>query len=56
MRRLLLVLGVCSAAVLAHAAPAPKERRFYDADHSMATAPVAADRDAWLVKELGLLR
>jgi len=36
------------------AAPAPKERRFYDADHSMATAPVAADRDAWLVKELGL--
>jgi len=36
------------------AAPAPKERRFYDADHGMAVPQVAADRDAWLLKELGL--
>jgi dienelactone hydrolase len=39
--------------VLAAAAD-PKERRFYDADHSMSTPQVAADRDAWLLKELGL--
>ena len=36
------------------AASAPKERRFYDADHSMAVAPAVSDRDAWLLKELGL--
>lgn len=36
------------------AAASPKERRFYDADHSMAVPPAAADRDAWLLKELGL--
>lgn len=41
-------------AVLLAAAAAPKERRFYEADHSMAVPPAAADRDAWLLKELGL--
>jgi cephalosporin-C deacetylase-like acetyl esterase len=34
------------------AAAAPKERRFYEADHAMGTPQVAADRQAWLVKEL----
>lgn len=36
------------------AAAAPKERRFYDADHAIAVPQAAADRDAWLLKELGL--
>jgi pimeloyl-ACP methyl ester carboxylesterase len=40
--------------VVLAAAANPKERRFYDADHSMNTPQVAADRDAWLLKELGL--
>ena len=31
-----------------------KERKFYDAEHSMATPQVAQDREAWLVAELGL--
>lgn len=39
-------------AVLLAAAGEPKERRFYEADHSMQTAQIAEDRDAWLVKEL----
>jgi dienelactone hydrolase len=36
------------------AAAAPKERRLYDADHSMAVAQAVSDRDAWLLKALGL--
>jgi len=36
------------------AASAPKERRLYDADHSMAVPQAVSDRDAWLLKELGL--
>jgi dienelactone hydrolase len=40
--------------VVLGAAVAPKEKRFYDADHSMSTAQIAADRDAWLLKELGI--
>jgi hypothetical protein len=40
--------------VVLGAAAAPKERRFYDADHGMAVPQAAADRDAWLLKELGL--
>jgi len=45
---------VCRAdtLVLMNAAADPKERKFYDADHAMHVAPVAEDRDAWLVKEL----
>jgi dienelactone hydrolase len=31
-----------------------KERKFYDADHSMSPPQVAQDRDAWLATELGL--
>jgi dienelactone hydrolase len=42
------------SAVLMGAAADPKERRFYDADHAMAVAPAVSDRDAWLLKELGL--
>jgi dienelactone hydrolase len=38
--------------VLLAAANDPKERKFYDADHAMKPAQVAADRDAWLLKEL----
>ena len=38
--------------VVMGAAAAPKERRFYDADHGMAPPEIAADRDAWLLKEL----
>jgi dienelactone hydrolase len=47
---------VCRAdtAVLMGATADPKERRFYDTDHAMALAKVAEDRQAWLVKELGL--
>jgi hypothetical protein len=40
--------------VVMGAAAAPKERRFYDADHGMAVPQAMADRDAWLLKELGL--
>jgi cephalosporin-C deacetylase-like acetyl esterase len=40
--------------VVMAAASAPKERRFYDADHGMAIPEAVADRDAWLLKELGL--
>ena len=36
------------------ATSAPKERRFYDADHAMAVPEAVTDRDAWLLKELGL--
>jgi cephalosporin-C deacetylase-like acetyl esterase len=38
--------------VLLSAARDPKERRFYDADHSMNKPEIARDRDAWLLKEL----
>jgi cephalosporin-C deacetylase-like acetyl esterase len=38
--------------VLLGAAAEPKTRIFYDADHSMAAPQAAADRDAWLLKEL----
>jgi dienelactone hydrolase len=31
-----------------------KERKFYDAEHSMSPPQVAQDRDAWLATELGL--
>ena len=41
-------------AVVLGAAAAPKERRFYDADHAMAVPQAMGDRDAWLLKELGL--
>ena len=40
--------------VVMGATSAPKERRFYDADHAMAMPQAVADRDAWLLKELGL--
>ncbi|HYU40913.1 MAG TPA: hypothetical protein VEQ84_02065 [Vicinamibacteria bacterium] len=40
--------------VVMGATSAPKERRFYDADHGMAVPQAVADRDAWLLKELGL--
>jgi dienelactone hydrolase len=40
--------------VVMGAAAAPKERRFYEADHGMAVPQAVADRDAWLLKELGL--
>ena len=40
--------------VVLAAAAGPKERRFYDADHSMGVPQAAADRDAWLLRELGL--
>jgi hypothetical protein len=40
--------------VLLGAAHAPKERRFYDAEHSMEPAKVAEDRAAWLLEKLGL--
>jgi pimeloyl-ACP methyl ester carboxylesterase len=33
-----------------------KERRFYETDHAMKLPEIAADRDAWLVKELALPR
>jgi dienelactone hydrolase len=39
--------------VLLAAANAPKERKFYPADHSMSVPKAAEDRAAWLVKELG---
>jgi dienelactone hydrolase len=40
--------------VVTAAAASPKERRLYDADHSMSVPQATADRDAWLLKELGL--
>src|SRR5262245_59950733 len=47
---------VCRAdtAVLMGATADPKERRFYEADHAMTVPKAAEDRQAWLVKELGL--
>jgi dienelactone hydrolase len=41
-----------STGVLLNAANAPKERRFYDADHAMNKPEIAQDRDVWLLKEL----
>lgn len=41
-----------STGVLLNAANAPKERKFYDADHAMNKPEIAQDRDAWLLKEL----
>jgi dienelactone hydrolase len=41
-----------STGVLFNAANAPKERKFYDADHAMNKPEITADRDAWLLKEL----
>jgi dienelactone hydrolase len=43
-----------STGVLLGAAQPPKERRFYEADHSMQHPKIAEERDAWLLKELGL--
>ena len=40
--------------VVMGAASTPKERRFYEADHGMTVPEAVADRDAWLLKELGL--
>jgi dienelactone hydrolase len=45
-------VGRADTQVLLAAAAQPKTRRFYDADHSMAAPQAAADRDAWLLKEL----
>jgi CubicO group peptidase (beta-lactamase class C family)/dienelactone hydrolase len=39
-------------AIVLNAAADPKERRFYEADHAMNVAPIAEERDAWLLKEL----
>jgi cephalosporin-C deacetylase-like acetyl esterase len=39
-------------AVLMGATQAPKERKLYDSEHDMAAPQIAADRDAWLIKEL----
>jgi dienelactone hydrolase len=41
-----------STGVLLDAANAPKERKFYEADHAMNKPEIALDRDAWLLKEL----
>jgi len=41
-----------STGVLLNAAYAPKERKFYEADHAMNKPEIAQDRDAWLLKEL----
>jgi cephalosporin-C deacetylase-like acetyl esterase len=38
--------------VLLAAAAEPKTRKVYDVDHAMAVPQAAADRDAWLLKEL----
>jgi len=43
-----------STGVLLNAANAPKERKFYEADHAMNKPEIAQDRDAWLLKELNL--
>jgi dienelactone hydrolase len=42
------------SSVLLAAVPGRKERKFYDAGHSLEIAQAGVDRDAWLVKELGL--
>ena len=42
------------SSVLLAAVPGRKERKFYDAEHSLAVEQAGADRDAWLAKELGL--
>jgi cephalosporin-C deacetylase-like acetyl esterase len=42
------------AALYFRSANEPKERKFYDADHSLHTPEVAADRASWLIKELAL--
>jgi dienelactone hydrolase len=39
-------------AVLLGAAQGTKERKLYDAEHEMGLPDIAADRDAWLLKEL----
>jgi dienelactone hydrolase len=39
-------------AVLLGAAQGTKERKLYDAEHEMGLPEIAADRDAWLLKEL----
>ncbi|HEX8703054.1 MAG TPA: prolyl oligopeptidase family serine peptidase [Myxococcaceae bacterium] len=41
-----------STSVLFGAAQQPKERRFYEAEHSMKHPKAAEDREAWLLKEL----
>ena len=41
-----------STSVLFGAAQPPKERRFYEADHSMKNPKAAEEREAWLLKEL----
>jgi dienelactone hydrolase len=45
-------ISLASTGVLLNAANAPKERKFYDADHAMNKPEIAQDRDAWLLKEL----
>lgn len=40
--------------VIYAAAPKPKDRKLYDAGHDLQGDVILADRDAWLVKELGL--
>ena len=45
-------VSAASTGVLLNAANAPKERKFYDADHAMDKPEIAQDRDAWLLKEL----
>jgi hypothetical protein len=42
------------SSVLLAAVPGRKERKFYDAGHSLEVARAGVDRDAWLTKELGL--
>jgi dienelactone hydrolase len=41
-----------STGVLFSAANAPKDRKFYDADHAMNKPEIAQDRDTWLLTEL----
>jgi dienelactone hydrolase len=41
-----------STGVLLAAAQPPKERRFYEADHSMSLPKIAEERDAWLLEKL----
>lgn len=41
-----------STVVLLAAAQSPKERRFYEADHSMSLPKIAEERDAWLLEKL----
>ncbi len=42
--------------VLLAAAQAPKERRFYEADHALAIPKAAEDRAAWLLEKLAAAR